>query len=97
MTRAAYPISDSTCGLAAKEQMISSAKVGNFRPLTTTGQFRIRCYFLDGGSQELRVTPQGLWAKILFRPGKDAGDVSACRGRDDDIHRLTRDYWQVLT
>src|SRR5262245_26549820 len=81
---------------ADAREVIGSAIVGDFRPLTATGKFWILCDLLNGRGNELAISPQGLWARTFFRPGKNARDVAARLRGDDDFHRLIRS-WQVVT
>src|SRR5260370_22710658 len=97
MARAAYAVAGSTGRLAAKEEVIGSAIVGDFRPQTAAGKVWIFCDLLDGRSNELSVAPQGLWAKIILRPGKNARDVALRLRSNNDFHGLIRRSWQLWT
>src|SRR5712692_9079538 len=88
MPRSANPIPGPAGGLAAEIEMIGSAMLGDLRPLTAAGAFRILRDLLDRRRNEFCVTLQGLWAKTLFRPGKDARNVASRLRSDDDFHFL---------
>src|SRR2546425_13103323 len=97
MPRFANPIPGPASGLAAKIEMIGSAMLGDFRPLTAAGTFRILRDLLKRCRNEFCVTLQGSRAKILFRPGKDIRDVTSRLRGDDDFHFLTRGSGQLLS
>ena len=70
--------------------MIGPALFGDFGPFAAAGEFWIRRDLLDRCRNEFSVTLQDLWAKILFRPGKNGRDVASRPGSDDDIHFFSR-------
>ena len=95
MARLADPVPGPPSGLAAEKEMIGSAMFGDFWPFAAAGKFWIRRDLLNRCRNELSVTLQGLWAKILFRPGKDARDVAARPRSDNDFHFLNRRSLQL--
>ena len=97
MPRFANPIPGPSCGLAAEIEMIGSAMLGDFWPLTAASTFGILRDLRNCCRDECCVTLQDLRAKILFRPGKDARDVTSRHRSDDDFHFLTRRTAQLLS
>ena len=97
MPRLANPGPGPASARAAKIEMIGSAMLGDFWPLTAASSFGILRDLLNRGRNEFCVTLQGLRAKILFRPDKDARDVTSRLRGDDDVHSLTRGSGQLLS
>jgi hypothetical protein len=62
--------------------------LGDFWPVAAACKFWIRRNLFNRCRNELSVTPQRLWAKILLRPGKDARNIAARPRSDNDFHFL---------
>src|SRR5262245_53074925 len=97
MPRLANPIPRPASGLTADIEMMLPPMLGEFCPLTAASAFRILGDFLNRCRNEFCVTLQGLRAKVLFRPGKDARNVTSRPWSDDDFHFLTRRPAQLLS
>src|SRR5262245_21380586 len=95
MARTAYSVAAPACRLAAKEQMIGSAVLGNFGTRKASGELRILGYLFDCRCDEACIAPHHLWPEVFFCPCENSGNVVARLRGDEYIHRFTRPWWQL--